>query len=65
MMTLPTLRQLIVSINRPPVGGSLVVAPTSGVALVTNFSCATSGWTEPEADLPLTYMYVLEAPLVG
>lgn len=29
----------------------------SGVALVTNFSLRATGWTDPEADLPLTYAY--------
>jgi hypothetical protein len=42
-------------VNRGPVPGALAVSPMSGVSLTTNFSITTSGWTDPEGDLPLTY----------
>jgi hypothetical protein len=37
----------------------LDVWPLVGVAMVTNFSLVTSNWTDPEADLPLSYRCVL------
>jgi hypothetical protein len=53
-----TSPQIVVSVNRGPVGGSVAVSPSSGTALMTNFTMRASGWTDPEGDLPLTYMWV-------
>jgi hypothetical protein len=53
-----TSPQIVVSVNRGPVGGSVNASPSSGTALMTNFTVRASGWTDPEGDLPLTYMWV-------
>jgi hypothetical protein len=51
--------QIAFSINRGPTGGGLAVSPMSGTSLTTNFSMTSSGWSDPEGDLPLTYRYVI------
>ena len=49
---------LKILVNTAPVGGSLVVTPTTGVALNTTFTLATAGWTDTAGgDLPLRYFY--------
>lgn len=44
--------------NRPPAGGALACSPALGTALLTNFTITASGWTDPEADLPLAYRFL-------
>lgn len=39
------------------------MAPLTGTALLTNFTLSSSGWTDPEADLPLTYAFYLQAAI--
>ncbi|RYH22144.1 hypothetical protein EON65_19655, partial [archaeon] len=47
--------EILLSINAPPGGGSLVVSPNAGIALNTTFSVQTFSWTDAPEDLPLTY----------
>jgi hypothetical protein len=55
--------QLIVTVNRPPSGGNLLVTPRLGKALETNFSVAAPGWGDAEGHLPLRYSFLaLRAP---
>jgi hypothetical protein len=51
----PKPPQITIYVNRPPVGGSISASPRRGVSLWTNFTLACNGWTDPEANLPLTY----------
>ena len=47
-------------VNRPPFGGSLKVAPDSGVACVDQFALAAAGWNDDDpSDLPLLFSFYL------
>lgn len=43
--------------NQPPVGGSLVVSPSSGLALNTSFLMIANSWSDDPADYPLGYIF--------
>jgi len=47
----------IVGVSQPPISGALTVSPTSGVALETPFTITASGWVDPYAQDPLTYLF--------
>lgn len=47
------LPQPLTAPSSPPVGSP----QHRGVSLVTNFTIQATGWTDPEADLPLSYAY--------
>ena len=49
-----------VQMNAAPVGGTLHVSPSTGFALRTNFSLTSTGWSDPEGDLPLQYAFVVD-----
>mmetsp|Transcript_30791 Transcript_30791/g.71714 ORF Transcript_30791/g.71714 Transcript_30791/m.71714 type:complete len:2142 (+) Transcript_30791:407-6832(+) len=50
--------RLCVPLNRPPYGGDVVYAPTSGVSMSTVFTLTADGWTDDDADdLPLRYSF--------
>lgn len=36
----------------------------SGISLATNFTLHATGWSDPEADLPLTYTYYANSLLL-
>jgi hypothetical protein len=64
LMLMPILpHQLAVSVNRPPRGGVVTVAPVAGIALNTNFTARALSWVDPEADLPLSYRFLASANL--
>lgn len=63
-MAVPCLSpQIFLYANAVPSGGDTTVAPLTGTALLTNFTLSSSGWTDPEADLPLTYAFYLQAAI--
>ena len=45
------------SLNAPPLGGTLSVAPLTGTAMTTVFTIAAPGWHDEVDDLPLTYAF--------
>jgi hypothetical protein len=46
-----------VTTNANPVGGSLMIAPSSGWVLETLFSLAAPLWRDPDGDYPLKYIF--------
>lgn len=50
-----TPQQLVLYVNSPPVGGACNVLPRRGAAFGTLFNVSCRGWSDAEADLPLTY----------
>ena len=54
---LATFNEVTMTANSPPTGGYLLVVPTSGSALVTEFLISTPGWTSNVESLPLKYSF--------
>jgi hypothetical protein len=48
---------VMIVVNKAPVGGSFVVSPTTGVAFDTTFSLSCIKWVDDIEDLPLQYSY--------
>ena len=49
--------EITITVNSPPVSGTLVGAPANGTALTTNFLFAAPGWVADSAALPLSYRF--------
>jgi hypothetical protein len=49
--------QLVLYVNRPPSPGACDVFPRAGAAFGTTFALSCSGWSDAEADVPLTYHF--------
>ena len=47
----------VVGVVSPPQGGSVTVAPESGLGLVTDFTLTASGWVDPFGQDPLAYAF--------
>lgn len=52
-----TSSEITLKANSLPIGGYLVTAPSSGIALVTQFTISTPGWTAEAENLPLSYSF--------
>jgi hypothetical protein len=52
-----TYSEITLRANALPTGGYLVAAPSSGTALVTQFTISTPGWTAEAENLPLSYSF--------
>ena len=64
--TVPISAYFNVSVNLPPVHGSLAISPSTGVAVTTYFRLSAAGWEDPEGlDYPLSYQFFsfLTSPL--
>ena len=48
---------VVLVVNKAPVGGSFMVSPTTGVAFDTKFTLSCSKWVDDIEDLPLQYSY--------
>ena len=55
--TIVAVAVVVVTMNSPPSGGSLLVHPTTGLALVTLFSLSAVKWIDDSSDLPLSYEF--------
>ena len=53
-----SLAYVTIVTNSPPVGGTLVISPTTGKALNETFSFTTSAWSDDVEDLPLQYSFL-------
>ena len=51
-------------VNAPPLGGSLVVTPSSGTSMSTPFHLSARGWSDTTEDLPLAYTFSHSAAVV-
>eukprot|EP01034_Spumella_vulgaris_P047463 gene47463-biopygen30106 len=50
--------EILLTVNAPPSGGSLITTPMSGLALTTTFAMLAVGWVDDPSDYPLTYDFV-------
>ena len=57
MLQLVALVQVTVKVNVPPQSGVLVVSPSKGFALETEFVAITSSWQDDPNDFPFTFDY--------
>ena len=55
--SLATFSEVVLRANSPPSGGYLAIQPRSGVALVTNFSVFSPGFTTDISSFPLSYTF--------
>ena len=55
MLRRPGSANITVTANSPPSGGGASVNPRVGEALQTVFKLQTSGWSDPEGNLPFAY----------
>jgi hypothetical protein len=55
--TVAAVAMMVVAMNSPPRGGTLVVSPTTGFALVTLYSLSAVKWIDDSSDLPLRYEF--------
>ena len=46
-----------ITINKPPVGGSIRLSPITGIAFDTLFYFSTAGWVDDASDLPFSYQF--------
>ena len=46
-----------ITINKPPIGGSIRMSPTTGIAFDTQFYFSTAGWIDDASDLPFSYQF--------
>ena len=54
-----------VTSHSPPVGGVCSVSPTSGVALITEFTFACDSWQDPDLQLQFEYIYLTDNNLLN
>jgi len=57
MLGRPGRANMTVTANSSPIGGAISVTPRLGEALLTVFNLQTSGWSDPEDNLPLAHGY--------
>lgn len=55
--SLTALAEVLIILNEPPAGGSLVVTPTVGYELSTTYLFQTYDWTDAGGDLPMTFSF--------
>jgi len=55
--TVAAVAMMVVAMNSPPRGGTLVVSPSTGFALVTLYSLSAVKWIDDSSDLPLRYEF--------
>ncbi|KAG8462819.1 hypothetical protein KFE25_001592 [Diacronema lutheri] len=54
---LPAFAAVRIEMNRPPYGGALTVAPSTGEAASTSFALLARGWVDEPDDLPVEYAF--------
>jgi hypothetical protein len=49
--------QITITMNTPPSGGSISVAPSVGTALTTAYFMSTTNWVDDASDYPFSYIF--------
>ena len=56
-------KELVFRSNKPPENGTLTVTPDQG-DIRTLFRLSTSGWQDPESNLPLSFIYLVQEVVI-